>query len=164
MIWSVSTSARSRTETLPSITSIGLISAPIPDVDKMALDCGSGRHPRTDQMGTPTLALTTLEIAVRGRGAALSLDQSVGVHSKAHRAARLAPLEASGAEDLVQALFLRGCLDLLRPGHDHRPYGVGDATPLDDRGRLAQILDPGVGAGADEDALGPDLGHRRARL
>src|SRR6185295_4267669 len=116
MIWSVSTSARSSTETLPSITSTGLISAPISNVDEVALDRRGGGHLRADQVGAPALALAPLEVPVRGRGAALALDQDVGVHAEAHRASRLAPFEAGGAEDLVEALGFGVGLDLLGAG------------------------------------------------
>ncbi len=48
------------------------------------------RHRRRHQMGAALETLTALEIAVRGRGAALFRRQLVGVHGQAHRAARLA--------------------------------------------------------------------------
>ena len=96
-------------------------SLPVPDVDEAALDRRGGGHPRADQMGPPALALAALEVPVRGRGAALALDQDVGVHAEAHRAARCPPLEAGGAEDLVQALVLGRAADLLGAGDDHRP-------------------------------------------
>ena len=100
MIWSVSTSARSSTATRPSI-----------DVDgvhafhqlhsrmstKRPLDGRRGGHLRADQVGAAAGALAALEVAVRGRGAALALAEDVRVHSQAHRAARLAPLEAGAS-------------------------------------------------------------------
>ena len=123
-----------------------------------------GGHLRADQVGAPTLALAALEVAVRGRGAALALGERVGVHPQAHRAARLAPFEAGAAEDIVQALGFGRGFDLLGAGDDHRADAVGDLAAVDDRGGLAQVLDPRVGAGADEDPFGRDLGHRRAGL
>src|SRR5437763_5253342 len=45
--------------------------APFPDVDEMAGDRRRRRHCRRDQMGAALEALSALEIAVRGRGAAL---------------------------------------------------------------------------------------------
>src|SRR5205814_6195351 len=73
---------------------------PFPDIDKMAGDCGRRGHGGRDEMGAALKALAALEIAVRGRGAALLRLQLVGVHGEAHRAARLAPLEAGLDEDL----------------------------------------------------------------
>ena len=40
---------------------------------------------------------------------------------------------------------------------------LGDLAAVDHRGGLAQVLDPAVGAGADEDPFRGDLGHRRVR-
>src|SRR5437764_2919813 len=159
MIWSVSTSPRSSTETLPWIRSIGSISPPVPDVDEVALDRRRGRHLRAHQMGPAALALTALEVAVRGRGAALALGEDVGVHAQAHRAAGAAPLEAGGAEDLVKPLLLRLCLYLLRARDHHRAQGVRGAAALDHRGGLAQVPDPRICAGPDEDAVERDFLH-----
>ena len=56
-------------------------------------------------------------------------DQLVGVHRQAHRAAGLAPLEARGAEDLVEALRLGLARHLLRARHDERAH-AGATCPL----------------------------------
>ena len=50
------------------------------------------------------------------------------------------------------------------PGTTIAADRAGDLAAVDHRGGLAQVLDPRVGAGADEDAVERDLGHRRARL
>src|SRR5688572_26082333 len=96
MIWSVSMSSRSRTVTAPSTTVIGSIggSAPVADVDEMALNGGRGGHLRRDEVGAPAASLAALEVAVRRRGAALAGLEDVGVHAQAHRAAGAAPVEA----------------------------------------------------------------------
>ena len=47
-------------------------SAPVADVDEVALDGGRGGHLRADEVGAPAAALAALEVAVRGRGAALA--------------------------------------------------------------------------------------------
>jgi hypothetical protein len=91
--------------------------------------------------------------------------QLVGVHGQAHRAARLAPFEAGGDEDLVEALGLGLRLHEARARHDH---GV-DARrhllrPSAIFGGGAQVLDAAVGAGADEDAVDLDVGDLRAGL
>src|SRR3954469_12177366 len=109
MIWSVSTSSRSRTLTGPSMTvmgSIGELLAPVADVDEAPLDGRGGGHLRRDEVGAPAAALAPLEVAVRGRGAALAGLERVLVHAQAHRAACGAPLEPGGAEGLVEPLGL----------------------------------------------------------
>jgi hypothetical protein len=52
-------------------------SAPLPDVDEMPRDRGSGRHRRADEMRAPAVALAALEVAVGGRGAALARFEPV---------------------------------------------------------------------------------------
>src|SRR5690242_4193136 len=121
MIWSVSTSSRLRTDTGPVIVSMAFIgSPPLADVDEMALDGGRGGHLGADEVGAPAAPLATLEVAVGGRRTALAGLEDVGVHAQAHRAARAAPVEAGGAEDLVEALGLGLGLHLHRAGHHHR--------------------------------------------
>src|SRR5262249_55527721 len=153
MIWSVSTSARSSTATRPSITSIASISAPVPDVDEVAFDRRRRRHLRADQVRSPTGTLAALEVAVGGGGAALSRLENVRIHPEAGRAARLAPLEAGGAKDLIEALLFGLGLDLLGAGHDHAAQAPSDLPAVEQGGRLAQVGDPGVGARADEDPV-----------
>ena len=76
---------------------------PLPHVDEMAGNRRGGGHGRRYQVGAALVALAALEIAVRGRGAALARIELVGIHRKAHRAAGLAPFEAGFDEDLVEA-------------------------------------------------------------
>src|SRR5690606_32825053 len=86
-------------------------------VGEVARHRGGGGHRRADQMRTAPRALTALEVAVRGRRAALAPFEAVGVHGQAHRTARLPPLEAGGDEDLVQAFFFSLALDQPRARH-----------------------------------------------
>src|SRR5262245_3643426 len=72
---------------------------PFPHVHEMTGDRGGGRHRGRHQVGAPLVALATLEVAVRGRGAALAGRELVWVHGEAHRAARLAPFEAGLHKD-----------------------------------------------------------------
>ena len=97
-------------------------------------------------MRTPEAALTALEIAVRGRRAALARLQLVGVHAEAHRAAGLAPVEAGVDEDLVEPFRFRLLLHEAGAGDDHRADALMDLSALGDGGRGAQILDAAVGA------------------
>src|SRR3954451_22271448 len=151
MIWSVSTSARRSAVTPPEITRTGSISVPPPDVDEVALDRRGGGHLRGHEVGAPAAALAALEVAVRGRGAALARLQDVRVHAQAHRAARGAPVEAGVAEDLVEALGFGLRRHLLGAGDDHGADRARDFAALHDLRRGAQVADAGVRAGADED-------------
>ena len=57
------------------------------------------------------------------RRAALAGRELVGVHRQAHRAARLAPVEAGGAEDLCRGPRPRPAPSpRCEPGHDHRAH------------------------------------------
>src|SRR6185503_19591972 len=98
-------------------------------------------------MGAHADALPADEVAVGGRGDALAEHADIAVDADAHRAARLAPVEAGLAEDLVEALGLGLLLDQARAGHD--PGRDAGLAALGDGGRRAQVLDAAVGAGAD---------------
>src|SRR5919199_76178 len=108
---------------------------PITNVREVARDGGGGGHRRADEVRAPAAPLPALEVAVARGGATLAGPQDVRVHAEAHRAARLAPLEAGFAEDSVQPLGFRG----------------------------AQVFYARVGAGADEDAVDAYLFDGRAR-
>jgi hypothetical protein len=111
-------------------------------------DGRGGGHGRADQVGAPAGALAAFEVAVAGGGAALARLQPVGVHRQAHAAARLAPLEAGGLEDLVQALGSACALTRPEPGTTIASLTLG-ATAADAAhhgGGLAQVLDAAVGA------------------
>src|SRR6186713_1238333 len=106
MIWSVSTSARLSGIATPRMvfTACILVALPVADVDEVAGDRGGSGHRGADQVGTAAGALPSLEVTVRGAGTALAGQQEVRVHAQAHRAASVAPLEASSGEDLVETL------------------------------------------------------------
>src|SRR5690606_20785203 len=120
MIWSVSTLARSSGATRP----VWVVKAFIVGsssgfrqfayIDKMAGHRRCRGHRRAHQVGAATGALAALEIAVGGGRAMLAAAQLVRVHRQAHRAARLAPLEAGFDEHLVQALGFGLRLDQAR--------------------------------------------------
>src|SRR5213078_1170778 len=132
------------------------------DVGEAARHRGGGRHRRRHQVRARALALTSFEVAIRGGGHALALARGLAVHPHAHRAARLAPLEAGRDEDAVEPFGLGRALDQPRARHD--PRGHRGAAPLHHPCDRAQVLEPAVGAGADEDAIHPDLRERRAGL
>src|ERR1035437_1599641 len=95
---------------------------------------GGGGERRGEER-SPALSLPSLEVAVRGADAVLAGLALIAVHGDAHRAARLAPLGAGRAEDLVEALALGLSLDLLRSGDDENPKALRHLPPAQDRGR-----------------------------
>src|SRR5713226_3119318 len=107
-------------------------SAPTPHIDELAGYRGCRRHGRRHQMRAAFIALAALEITVRGRGAALAGLELVGVHGEAHRAARLAPLEARREEDAVEPLRLGLVLDEAGAGHHHRAHSRRHLAALGD--------------------------------
>src|ERR1035441_934966 len=96
-----------------------LLSFPGADVGEVAGDGGGGGHLRADEVGAAAAALAAFEVAVGGGGAALAGLEDVGVHAEAHAAAGLAPIEAGGLEDGVEAFGFGLALDRLRAGDDH---------------------------------------------
>src|SRR5262249_36880521 len=113
---------------------------------------------RRDQMGAALVALAALEIAVRGRGAALAGRELVGIHRQTHRAAGLAPFESGTDENLVETFRLRLRFDQAPARHDHGVNAGVDLFATYELGDLAQILDARIGAGADKDAIDGDVG------
>ena len=127
MIWSVSTSLRSSGTAVPVIARTAFIAGP-PEW-RSAGDGGGCRDGGGDEVGAAAAALASLEVAVRGRRAALLRRQLVGVHREAHRTPRLAPVEPRGAEDLVEAFLLGLQLHRDGAGDDHRPLHRSTCLP-----------------------------------
>src|ERR1700678_2602264 len=123
----------------------------------MARDRGGRGHHGTHQVGTSAPALASFEVTIAGRGTALAGSENIGVHSQAHGAARFAPVKTSRPEHLVQPLFFRLPLHLLRTRNDHRAYMRMNVVPADYLGGGPEVLDAGVGAGADEDPIDGQL-------
>src|SRR6185503_8066185 len=98
-----------------------------------------GGHGRAHQMRARAAALAALEIAVRGGGAALAVADLVGVHREAHRAARLAPLEAGLDEHTVEAFLLCLFFDQARAGYEQSAHALRDLAALHDGGGGADI-------------------------
>src|SRR3546814_16512690 len=101
-------------------------------------------------MGAPAAPLAVLEIAVRGRGAALARVQPVGIHPDAQRTSRLATVEAGVAENPVEPLLLGLPPDAHRPGNDPRAGVTRTLSSARHRSRGLQIIDTAVGAAAAE--------------
>src|ERR1700692_3803982 len=110
---------------------------PLSDIDKMPGDRRRRRHRRRHQVGATLKTLAALEIAVRGRGAALFGVELVGIHRQTHRAARLAPVESGLDEDLVEAFGFRLFLHESRARDDHRIDMSVDRLALGDLRRGA---------------------------
>ena len=66
---------------------------------EVAGDRGGGGDGGGDEVRAAAAALAALEVAVRRRRAPFARRELVGVHGEAHRAARIAPVEAGGGED-----------------------------------------------------------------
>ena len=80
------------------------------------------------------------------------------------RAAGLAPLEAGGLEDRVEAFLFGLVLDGLRAGDDHGADRGGYVVAVDYLGGGAEVFDAAVGAGAEEDGVDFDVVDGRAGL
>src|SRR5260370_34206171 len=89
----------------------------------MAREGGGGGHDRANEVRAAVFALTSLEIAIAGTGAAFVRRQDVGVHANAHAAPGIAPLEACGGENLVEPFFFRLRLYSSRAGPN--PFLLG---------------------------------------
>ncbi len=67
-------------------------------------------------------------------------SQNVRIHSEAHGAAGLAPIEACFLEDYVEAFFFRLRFHGLRAGNDHRADMRRDLVAGADAGGSAQVF------------------------
>ena len=126
-IWSVSTSARSSGSARPVCVGERLHAYRSSGVREVAGDRGRGRDGRADEVRAAAPALTSLEVPVARRGAALAGRELVRVHAEAHRAAGVPPLEPGGLEDRVEALAFGLALHEHRAGA--RPSRAGPRAP-----------------------------------
>src|ERR1700741_2705112 len=110
-------------------------------VGQRALDGGGGSQRRAYQVSSSTAALPALEVAVRGRGAALAGFEPVGVHGETHRAALDAPFEARLDEDLVETFLLGLGRPQARARLDHGRLVLRDRAAARELGGGAQVLD-----------------------
>src|SRR5207244_1294835 len=125
---------------------------------------GDGRRRRDrgrDEVRASTWTLTTLEVPVRRRRAALAGPEHIGIHAEAHRAARVAPLEARFAEDAIESFPLRVRLDAHRTGHDEGAQPGPNLAAANDLARETEVLEPGVRTRPDEHGIDGDVAHRR---
>src|SRR5690606_40869182 len=85
----------------------GVVGGEVGDRGQRAPDRGRGGDERGHQVGAATLALATLEVAVRGRGGPLPRRRLVGVDAQARRVPGGARLRAELAGRADRALGLR---------------------------------------------------------
>src|SRR5688500_15692708 len=126
---------------------------PVADIGEVALDRRRGCHRRAHQVRAPAASLPAFEVAIARRRTALAFAEDVVIHAEAHRAARLAPFEAGLGKDAIEAFTLRVSLHLLRARHHERARALVDVVAARHAGRGTQILQPRVGARADEHAI-----------
>src|SRR5271166_6627085 len=131
----------------------------------MASDCGGGSHHRTDEMRAAVATLAAFKIAIGGAGAAFLGRKDVFVHADAHAAARVTPFETGGGENFVEALGFGFGFNAARAGNDEGLLDVfGEVLAGHNVSCCAQVIDTGVGATPDEDAVDRNVHNRRARL
>src|SRR5437773_282800 len=97
-----------------------LVLLKISNIHKVSSNRRRRRHRRANEMGAASTTLPTFEIAVAGRGAALTCSQCITIHSNTHATTSLAPLKTCIAEDIGQSLFLSLPPHLHRARHDPR--------------------------------------------
>src|SRR5579862_5736839 len=126
----------------------------------MTAERRGGGHCRAHQMRAPTRTLPPLEVPVRCRPAALAGLELIAVECGAERAAGGSPFEAGICENAIKAFGFRLALDALRtwndPGRNNRMAELGH------RRGGANVVDPAIGAGADENPIDRDVGERHA--
>jgi len=120
----------------------------------VAGDGGGGGHYGADEVGAAVFTLAAFEVAVGGAGAAFVGRKDVGIHGDAHAAAGVAPFESRVAKNFVEAFFFGLGFDAARAGDDQGLLDVAREMLAGDEMRGgAKIVEAGIGAGADEDAV-----------
>ena len=89
-------------------------------------------------MGATALALSSFEVAVGRRGAALPGRQLVGIHPQAHRTAGEPPFRTGSGKDLAEPLFLGLGPYPHGTRHDQHPNPVGHPAAAQDLGHGAR--------------------------
>src|SRR3984957_7776478 len=130
----------------------------------MTCDSGCGSHLGAQQMSARISSLPPYEIPVRGRRAPFELADRFAVRAETHRATRFAPFESGLFENDVQALRLRLRLNQAGTRNDPPAHVFMHLAAGRDRRRAAQVLDPPVRAGADENAIDCNRVETVARL
>src|SRR3984957_21100167 len=119
----------------------------------MTCDSGCGSHLGAQQMSARISSLPPYEIPVRGRRAPFELADRFAVRAEAHRATRFAPFESGLFENDVQALRFRLRLDQTGSRNDPAAHVFMHLAACRNRRCAAQVIDPSVRAGADENTI-----------
>lgn len=139
----------------------------LPNVGELTSHRSRSGHGGADQMCSSSGALSPLEVTVARTGTSLASGQLIGIHTQAHGASSLAPVETSALEDNIQALDFRMLLDDTRAGNDHGDNVRSDlrlrASSENDLGGRTQVLDTAVGARANEHLVDGDVFHAGIR-
>ena len=123
----------------------------------------SGGNGGRDEMGPAAPPLSAFEVAVAGAGRALADGELVRVHCQTHAAPGLAPIGARRSEDRRQSFGFGLGLDGVTSRYDQHTLGR-DGASLHDGRRSAHVLDPAIGATADEDGVDGDVANGGARF
>src|SRR5512137_496821 len=119
-------------------------------------DAGGRDHGRAGQIGR-ALALLAGEVPVAGADLDLAFTGQAGVALGAAAAARVED-DRPGVEELADdARMEEVVIDPPGGRHDLEHDPLLDLAPLQDAGRGLDVLDPAVGARADEPGIDPDV-------
>src|SRR5215470_2811632 len=115
-------------------------------------------------MGASVTPLAAFEVSIAGRSATLFRREYVGIHTQAHRAARLAPLCSGFLKDTVESFALGCLLYCLRAGNDKNSYVGMHLVSVDDFRCGAQIFETAISTRADEHPIDRDIFDTRSRF
>src|SRR6516225_8761719 len=134
-------------------------------VHEMSGDCGCRGHHRTNQMRPAVTTLAAFKIAVRSARATFMRRQHIGIHSNAHAAARVAPLESCRGENPVESFLFRLHLDATRARDNQCLFDIlRHVFAGNQMSRRAQVIQPRICARADEYAIHRNIHNGCSRL
>src|SRR5262245_29460965 len=102
-ILAISSGAATAVRTVNASMRVSIVRQPA-HVGEASEHGGGGDHGGTHDVSERAAALSSLEVAIGGGGAALAGRHQLAVRAVAHRAAGIAPLEAGGDEDAIEPL------------------------------------------------------------
>src|ERR1700722_2691151 len=115
-------------------------------------------------MRPPPAPLPPFKITITRRSAALPRLQNIRIHSQAHRASRLAPLEPRILKNPMKAFLFRGPLHALRSRYHHGSNVRVDMMPSRPPRRRSQIFKPRIRARPNEHPINPNIFNSPSRL
>jgi len=105
------------------------------NINEVSFNGRRHRHSRGDQVGSPTRALTSLEIAIARGGTAFPWLQNVGIHRQAHAAPCLSPFKSRITEHAIKSLSLGLLFDEPGSWDHHGMDGRSDLPTFGQAGR-----------------------------